>query len=171
MIYRGQVEGKDHRSVGGGTNHQCLPDDPEYNPKAPGAGHSMLRATLYRIDGEQNYKRVPCVACETNQRVNQIMIPGKTRCPSADWTVEYQGYIMSQAEHNGGGNDLMGGIYYATSYICVDAQPEAYTNKYINGNDGNLLYFTNAACSGYGSLENCPPCKNNPTLSCVVCTK
>ena len=96
---------------------------------------------------------------------------GKTRCPSADWTVEYQGYIMSQAEHNGGGNDLMGGIYYATSYICVDAQPEAYTDKYINGNDGNLLYFTNAACSGFGSLENCPPYKNGPTLSCVVCTK
>ena len=61
--------------------------------------------------------------------------------------------MMSQAEHNGGGNDIFYGGYYATSYICVDAQPEAYTNKFIADNDGNLLYYTGAACSGFGTLE------------------
>ena len=75
------------------------------------------------------------------------MIAAKTRCPSSDWTLLYQVYIMSQAEHNGGGNDLFYGGYYATSYICVDAQPEAYTNKFVADNDDNLLYYTSAAWS------------------------
>ena len=61
--------------------------------------------------------------------------------------------MMSQAEHNGGGNDIFYGGYYATSYIGVDAQPEAYTNKIVADNDGNLLYYTGAACSGFGTLE------------------
>ena len=148
MIYRGQIAEKEHRSSGGGTNQQCLPYDPEYNPKAPNTQHSMLRATLLRSKDGKTNRRLPCVACETDHRVNQIKIPAKTRYPSSDWTLEYQRYFMSQAEHNvGDGNDLFYGGYYATSYICVDAQPEAYTNKFVADNDDNLLNYTSAAWS------------------------
>ena len=87
MIYRGQIAGKEHRSSGGGTNQQCLPDDPEYDPRAANAQHSMPRATLLRSNGEKTNRRLPRVACATDQRVNQIMIPVKTCCPSSDWCV------------------------------------------------------------------------------------
>ena len=170
--------GKDHRAVGGGTNYLCLPDHPQYdlryasnNPNA--VVGIFLRATMYRgfsssvIDG-----RVPCVACETNQRVNRIMIPAKTSCPSSDWTLEYNGFIMSMEEHRGqGDNDLFDDGFYATTYVCVDSDAEVLPNSYQAHNDGSLIFMVGADCSGMGAMRNCPPYKQGAVLSCVVCSK
>ena len=169
--------GKEYLSVGGGTNYLCLPDDPQYDLQHdfnnPGAGyHIFLRGTRYRSFSDSIInRRVPCVACETNQRVNRIMIPAKTSCPSSDWTLEYKGFIMSMAEHAGQGNtDLFRVAFFATSYVCVDSDPETLSDD-VQHNDGSLIYLVGADCSGRGALKGCPPYKQGPALPCVVCSK
>lgn len=162
------MTGKDLHSSGGGSNYQCIPDDPEYDPNAPSAAHSSLRATLYRWSDLFNH-RVPCVVCETKKRVTQLMIPAKTRCPSSDWTLEYQGYLGSQAEYNLKGDDFFKD-WYATDYVCVDSKLESLTSE-AHPNQGSFIYPVNAACSGRGALHNCPPYKTGTALSCVVCSK
>ena len=129
----------------------------------------FLRFPIYHgfsssvIDG-----RVPCVACETNKRVNRIMIPAKISCPSSDWTLEYQGFIMSMAEHRGQGDtDLYNVEFHATSYVCVDSNPETLSSYASGGNRGSLIYMVGADCIGIGALQNCPPYKQGPVLSCV----
>ena len=99
------------------------------------------------------------------------MIPAKTSCPSSDWTLEYNGFIMSQAEHDGQGvTDLFSDAHYATSYVCVDSDPETL-GDYVPHNEGSLIYLVVADCSGRGALKGCPPYKQGPALPCVVCTK
>ena len=169
LVYKGQMTGKDMVSSGGGSGYQCLPDDPEYNSNAPIAVYSSLRATTYRGFFNSNHK-VPCAVCETQQRVTQLMIPAKTRCPSHDWTLEYQGYLVAQAEHNGGGDDFFKQAYYSTLYECVDGNPESLTSKSYP-HVGSSIYLVNAQCSGRGALDNCPPYKQGTALSCVVCSK
>ena len=165
------MAGKHHSSPGGGTNYLCLPDDPEYDPNAPDGIHTALRATHYRYSLYQSdLRRVPCVACETEKRVNHIMVPAKTRCPTSEWKLEYKGYIVSMAEYNTGVDDFLDN-YHATSYICLDSNSESLTSKSYKHNYGSLLYTTNVACSGNSALHNCPPYKPTTALSCVVCSK
>ena len=47
MIYRGQMAGPDISSNGGGSNYQCLPDDPEYSSYRVPATMSSLRNIVY----------------------------------------------------------------------------------------------------------------------------
>ena len=92
MIYRGQMAGPDIYSSGGGSNYQCLPDDPEYSSYRVPATKSSLRNIVY-IESPNIYgvnlhvQRVPCIACESQRRVTLMMIPGKIRCPTSDWTL------------------------------------------------------------------------------------
>ena len=171
------MAGKEFRSVGGGTNYLCLPDDPQYDLQhvfdIPGARyHDFLRGTRYRGFGDSiTNRRVPCVACETDQRVNRIMMPAKTSCPSGDWTLEYKGIISSMAEHDRQGDtDLFDDRYYATSYVCVDSDPETLGVN-ITYPEGSLIYLVGADCSGSGALKGCPPYEQGPALPCVVCSK
>ena len=100
------------------------------------------------------------------------MIPAKTSCPSSDWTLEYNGFIMSMEEHRGqGDNDLFDDGFYATTYVCVDSYAEVLPNSYQAHNDGSLIFMVGADCSGMGAMRNCPPYKQGAVLSCVVCSK
>ena len=178
LIYRGQMTGPDYRSAGGGSNYQCLPDDPEYDGRAPSSvPHSKLRSVFYQIGfSEQmlgkslHMHRAPCVVCETEQRSTKLMIPAKTRCPNNDWVLEYKGYIMSSAEHHGD-DRYVSTEYYRGQYICVDENSESVTSK--SGSwDGAIIYPVTVSCSGDGALSNCPPyLSDGRALSCVVCTK
>ena len=102
QIYRGQVAVPDHGASGGGSNYMCLPADPEYHPNSP---NNVLSATIFRVwyeidnnlDKLPNLHRdsVPCAVCESDQRLTQLMMPAKTRCPTSDWVLEYSGFLMS----------------------------------------------------------------------------
>lgn len=183
LIYKGQMTGPDYFSAGGGSNYQCLPDDPEYDPLAPSrVAYSSLKPAWYHTIGpgfkgplfKKNvaYSTVPCAACETKQRVTQIMIPAKIRCPS-DWTLDYKGYLMAEAE-----GDLYRDppVYFKTnhfrsSYVCVDADAEP-SNKPTGLQGGAPIFPVAANCAGANALSNCPPYKADRTaLSCVVCSK
>lgn len=176
-IYRGQVAAPDHFTTGGGSNYICLPDDPEYHPNSP---NKVLSATIFRVfyDIEDDIDKVPnvqmqsvpCSVCESNQRLTQLMLPAKTRCPSSDWVLEYNGYLMA-APTQYTNAVLMKGEYYRTSYICVNKMFETFGQKPDDAWSGSGLYLTKAECVKGGKLGTCPPYDVNKALACVVCTK
>ena len=169
LIYKGQMTGKTQYSAGGGSGYQCLPDDPEYNASAPTAYYSSLRGTAYRWLFKNDH-RVPCAVCETQQRLTQLMIPAKTNCPSSDWTLEYQGYLVSQAEHDKDKLSFLTDSHFSSGYVCIDGNPTLLTST-TYPNFGSSIYVVSAECTGWGALHNCPPYKENVALSCVVCSK
>ena len=178
MIYKGQMTGLDYVSSGGGANYQCLPEDPEYSSYRIPAPMSSLRNTLYiespNFAGQSlSYRRVPCVACETMQRVSLIMIPGKTRCLSSDWTLDYRGYVMSQLEHNANDSlDFNGAAKRGRgNYVCVDESSEPLSSTRAKSH-GAVIHTVAALCTGDDAIVGCPPYKaDNSALSCVVCSK
>ena len=179
LIYHGEMAGPDYNSAGGGTNYQCLPSDPEYDPKAPANQlYSFLRGVRYELyaantnlfPSKLQGHRAPCAVCETEKRVNQIMIPAKTRCPTDDWNLDYKGFLMSSAETNGDGSLIS--HHHRGMYVCMDAQAESATGKVMANHHGERLYPVAARCSGDGALTNCPPyLTDRRALSCVVCSK
>ena len=185
FLYKGSMAGPDLRSSGGGSNYLCLPDDPSYDPQAAkGAVYSFLSSAQYEVIQSPNIfgkkfstveHYVPCVACETQQRAPQIMIPAATLCPSDDWVLEYKGYLMTSATHVGSNDDsvIIKGKHSRDSYVCVDGKAEAIPSPAVGDwIQGVTLYAVSASCTGSGALKNCPPYKGDTTaLSCVVCSK
>ena len=105
---------------------------------------------------------MPCVACETQQRASQIMIPAATLCPSDDWILEYKGYLMTSATHVGSNDDsvIIKGKHSRDSYVCVDGKAEAIPSPAVGDwIEGVTLYAVSASCTGPGALKNCPHTK------------
>ena len=188
VIYSGETAGPHAGAKSGGTNYQCLPADPEYYiTNIPSKAYqSTLRPMQYWVIDMPDLKHlqhlnVPCVACETNQRVTMLMIPAMTRCPTSEWHLEYRGYLMSEIEHGGGkeGQDDLGKFALDTrsftSYICVDKESESLTPKPRPAEDlwgGGFLHPVEADCTGENKLRSCPPYRgDNSALACVVCSK
>ncbi len=147
LVYSGYAAGDSFMLQGGGSNHLCMPTDPEYTlPSEDGTrGASLIYGVEYEsvFLGTQN-ENAPCAVCSVcsvSTRAEMIMIPAKTSCP-ADWTREYFGYLMSEGTHN-----------YRTMFICVDEGMES-----IPGTSGHLeasdLWHTEANCISL-------PCNDN----------
>lgn len=94
----------------------------------------------------------PCVACRTQGRSQQIMIPGLTNCPSG-WKFQYRGYLVSAHK-----------LHRKMDYLCLDEAPEVLPSSYRDEN-GALLYVVEVAC---GALP-CPPFVAGNEVACVVC--
>lgn len=171
LIYKGQMVGPDVYSAGGGSNFQCLPMDPDLAPSEAGEGSifNQLRPT-YVVSNEKSgplahSQHLPCAVCEANQRVSQVTMPGKSRCPD-EWSLEYSGYLMSPATT--WPND------HKMEYVCIDSAPESISSKRGSITTpwyGEALYYATAQCSGDSRLDICPPYKDNQPLQCVICTK
>ena len=84
------------------------------------------------------------------------MIPAKTQCPST-WTLEYSGYLMSEARWNS---------YSRTMYECIDKNPDSVPGS-ASAAYGALFYHVEANCNGM----LCPPYDQQKELTCAVCTK
>ena len=85
------------------------------------------------------------------------MVPARNVCPSADWTLEYKGYLMSMR------NDLK-----TTEYVCVDRNAESIPGTEGQTNE-SLLYPVESRCIEGGSLK-CGPYVDGYELTCAVCT-
>ena len=83
------------------------------------------------------------------------MIPAKATCPP-NWTMEYFGYLMSEADGHRRAN-----------FVCVDADQEPIPGT-LPSVDGALFYHVEGSCN-YGLA--CPPFNTEQELNCVVCTK
>ena len=166
------------------SNLQCLPSDPQYyqtnNPSK--ALHSSLRQAIYYVRHMPDLAYVhshyvPCVICETNQRLTTLIVPAMTKCPTSDWHLEYNGYLMSGIEHTGGKeNDFTQTKDRASSnYICLDKNAESLTSKprpAVPESIGAEIFPVDADCTDVEGLTTCPPYQaNNVALACVVCSK
>ena len=135
-IYSGRGGGSRSDNSGGGANHLCMPNDPEYMQYASGVqGHSYLYGMEYRLQPYQplhsvNEHNIPCAVCYTGTRVTVMMIPAKIHCPSG-WTVEYTGFLMSE-----GSSDTR------SNYECVDYDPQSVWTKWTQYNVFSLTCGT-----------------------------
>ena len=169
MLISGYAVGSHHRSIGGGSNQLCLPEEPQLqNHTKPGVAAGWLYGIQYQTnsakyrDGTTAYhaKPTPCADCYVPQRSAQLMNPASNTCP-VGWTREYNGYLMSEASHVFG---ALTSSHHSTSYICVDSAPEVATGP---GLTQGLLYFTRVGC---GTLP-CSKFTARFNVPCVVCTK
>ena len=101
LVYRGIAAGTFWTSPGGGTNYQCLAEDPEYGTKISQSIRSYIGGVIYKFHGSQGVKQqslhdslVPCVACEADRRQSKIMIPGKIDSSTSQYVKSYK--IRSQ---------------------------------------------------------------------------
>ena len=156
------VGGAHYLQTGGGANHLCLPDEPEFLEVVPG-----FQSYTSRISGAEyesittafdslHNKNIPCALCYTPLRSDKIEIPARISCPPS-WTREYTGYLMSSFT----GNDR-----HRSNYECVDENAVGIPGSAAS-TDGNLFYFTEVLCP----TLNCPPYVEGYELACVVCTQ
>ena len=166
VLYVGQAAGSYYKHSGGGSNYQCVTNDPlSYDGDATGVGTekiSYIYGAEYRAWGKVpksslhlNHHDVPCVVCYVSTRNAKVMIPGTYMCPDK-WTSEYQGYLMAERYS-----------HHRSTFECVDknAQEAAGgSNKY----NAALFYFVEPRCNAL----NCPPYgKEGKEMTCVVCTR
>ncbi|XP_066279753.1 short-chain collagen C4-like [Branchiostoma lanceolatum] len=164
LVYEGVAGGTHYTHQGGGTNYQCLPNDPQWGRYQDGV--QGWKAFMYGAEYQLNTNypfgsaslhddNVPCAVCYVPTRASKLMIPARNICP-AGWTQEYDGYLMAGHYSHAG----------AKEYVCVDEQPEAVPGGHADHN-GALFYPVEARC---GSLP-CPSYVEGRELTCAVCTK
>jgi hypothetical protein len=165
LVYKGWAAGSLWSSSGGGSNYQCVTEEPEHLSFGPGTiDVSLLYGTEYRAFGnvppvhhQVHAHDVPCAVCYASFRAALLMVPGKYSCPS-NWTREYYGYLMAERSH----------ILHKgrSTFECVDASPETVPGG-LADNQGALFFHVEPRC---GSLP-CPPYQEQKEITCAVCTR
>ena len=163
LVYAGIAAGSWYNSKGGGANYLCLPEVPLYSAFTPGVQtyRDFLYGTEYEtglgaqspLSAKYNHN-VPCAICYVSTRASILMVPARNVCP-AQWTLEYSGYLMSNAIQ-----------YERTMFECVDKDPESVPGS-SGGIDGALFYNVEAKCHGIP----CGPYVAEKELTCAVCTR
>ena len=159
LVYEGRAAGTHYQQKGGGANHLCMPEDPEYSEYQPG---DYGTSYLYGVEYESwvgpyaafDDHNVPCAVCYVTMREIVLMLPAKTSCP-VNWTMEYTGYLMT--EHRN---------HHRSTFECIDGEFQSIPGSSANVN-GALFYFVEATCDGLP----CPPYDTTKELTCTVCTK
>ena len=160
LVYSGRAGKSWYSHTGGGSNYQCLPNNPEYGQFAPGVqGLAPIYGVEYQLGGGsplpvQHDHNVPCAVCHVSTRAAVLMIPAWRHCPS-QWTLEYTGYLMTE-QHNHG----------KATYECVDKDAESVPRSHADTN-GGMFHHVEANCNGLP----CPPYDPQKELMCAVCTK
>ena len=163
LVYEGRAGGSWYGHHGGGSNHLCMPEDPDYPDdmafQSGVQGWNYVYGTEYQpysgpVSALHDYQ-APCAVCYVPGREISLMIPAKTQCPTS-WTREYYGYLMTTHKSN----------HYRTTYECVDKDPEAVLGS-VGDQNGAVFYHVEASCNGMP----CPQYDPEKELTCVVCTK
>ena len=155
LLYQG-FAGKAYHTQGGGSNYQCLPNDPEYSTFVPGVqANSSIYVVEYEfpINTDLLDYNAPCAVCFVSTREAVTMIPAKLTCHT-NWTLEYTGYLMSERSN-----------HQTATYECVDAMAEGIPGTKANTN-GGLFYHVEPNCD----QNSCPSYIAEKELTCVVCT-
>ncbi|KAJ8034065.1 hypothetical protein HOLleu_24487 [Holothuria leucospilota] len=105
---------------------------------------------------------VPCAVCKAPSRFGQLMIPGKNSCPSAEWTLEYSGYLMSERNHP---------AHLRAMYICVDREMQSVGGSHGPSTSRGVIRFVESRCSWGGGGLPCGPYVDGYELTCAVCTQ
>ena len=87
------MAGTHHTGKGGAGNHQCMPQEPEYNLWYNTTSYTIISGAEYQgvspiFDGSSD-ENVPCARCYSENSA-VMMIPAKRSCPES-WHKEYEG--------------------------------------------------------------------------------
>ena len=147
----------------GGINYLCLPYDAvyTYTEVMPEKTYSLFFSTEYQTSDKvfENTHDLdaPCVVCQTlNGRTSQLVVPGNPNCPSPAWTLEYSGYLMTDAH-----------FHSNKEVVCIDGHPETVPGSQ-DSTDGGLLFHAVVDC--HDTFMPCPPYMDRVPLTCAVCT-
>ena len=162
LVYAGRAAGSHYTHTGGGSNYQCVTEEPENFDFGPGTvEHSFIYGAEYEMYGNVpsaslplHDQNVPCAVCYVAPRETVLMIPGRYTCPP-EWTREYFGYLM--AEYHG---------HHRSTFECMDKEPQAIPGGHAN-QDGALFYHVEPRC---GSLP-CPLYEQQKEMTCCVCSR
>ena len=162
LVYTGRAAGSFYDHSGGGSNYQCIVEDPEnFDFGAGTVDASYIYGAEYQMRGNipssnlpLHDHNVPCSVCYVTSRETVLMIPGKYTCPH-NWVREYYGYLMATRYD----------YKSRSTFECVDVTPETIAGGYAN-QDGALFYHVEPRC---GSLP-CPPYDQQKEMTCAVCT-
>ena len=165
LVYKGRAAGSHYTQTGGGSNYQCMTENPQNFDFGPGTSQaSYIYGAEYETFGNVpslslniHDQDVPCAVCYVAPREAVLMIPGTYICPPS-WTREYYGYLMTERSHPGHKG--------RTTFECVDAAPEFVPGGYTDQN-GVIFYHVEPHC---GSLP-CPPYEEQKEVTCTVCTR
>ena len=150
--------GKVDHDQGGGTNYQCMPNEPDYSSFSPDIqGYSRMYGVEYKspVRYEAWNGNAPCAVCFVSTREAVMMIPARLTCP-ASWTLEYTGFLMTQQQQDGD-----------ATFECVDASQEIVENS-LADSGGGTFYQVEATCNRGLS---CPGYNQETEVTCVVCTR
>ncbi|XP_071845582.1 uncharacterized protein [Apostichopus japonicus] len=165
LVYQGVMgSGNNYNQKGSGVDFLCLPLEPTFaDPPSHGTGG----ANIYGVEYEQtlptspniHQSEAPCAVCLSPGKHSVVTIPGTNTClGSQEWTLEYQGYMMSS--------------HYTTNksqFVCIDQNAEGIPRTNHNNNEP-LLYNVDAKCSAGGGGLPCPPYVDGYDILCAVCT-
>ena len=163
LVYTGRAAGSHYTHTGGGSNYQCIVEDPaNFDFGAGTVEASYMYGAEYKMWGNipssnlrLYHHDVPCSVCYVASRETVLMIPGKYTCPQ-NWTREYYGFLMAERHSHKG----------RSTFECVDVAPETITGGHAD-HDGALFYHVEPRC---GSLP-CPPYDQQKEMTCAVCTR
>ncbi|CAI8045261.1 Short-chain collagen C4 (Fragment) [Geodia barretti] len=162
LVYKGWAAGSYFSHTGGGSNYQCVTEEPQNLAFGPGtAEHSYMYGVEYKIWGNTPRERhhlqdddVPCAVCYVSIRVAHLMIPGRYTCPP-NWTREYYGYLMAERYN-----------HHRSTFECVDASPEA-----VVGGHAWCWWSCVLPCGASMWQSTCPPYEQEKEMTCAVCTR
>ena len=169
LVYNGYMAGNQWDGYAGGSNHLCLPDDPNWAKYLEGigsgskihgteienAGHPELLTLLFGSDIDN--QDISCAVCETSRR-KILMIPGRVTCYDG-WTLEYQGYVVAPRESWKGSSE----------FVCLDSNIDPVPHG-VGNDDEHIVDVVEVQCGSQGGLP-CPPYVQGRELACVVCSK
>ncbi|XP_056018608.1 uncharacterized protein LOC125670591 [Ostrea edulis] len=163
LVLSGFTGGSAAGHSGAAVEALCLPRNPEWGSYWDGVqgNKAYVYGAEYQTDDFQGNMRkvhdhdVPCAVCLVHDRSVLRVFPARKTCYKG-WELEYSGSLMAGFH----------GHPAATTYKCVDRNPDTITGGHSNHN-GYLFYPVEARC---GSLK-CPPYVDGRELVCVVCSK
>ncbi|XP_078348850.1 uncharacterized protein LOC144633839 isoform X2 [Oculina patagonica] len=163
LLYKGRIGGNYHSHTGGGSNHICLPEQPQYAKYDDTWQYSSsaVYGAEYAVSGFNPFKKplnnydAPCAACHVESRGSQLMIPARYDCPTG-WTREYWGYLMTKSYASKGNTD----------FICVDEDAEVVPFSHADSG-GVKLNPVQGECY----VLPCGPYVNGREMTCAVCSK
>ena len=142
-----------------------MPNEPIYDEfDAANNDRALLYSSEYQTSAaptrlrDVHDKTPTCAVCRAPEgRTTKLMVPARNQCPSADWRLEYSGYLMAGRY-----------THKRSEFVCMDraikAEPGTYGNQ-----DGALFYMVEARCVVGAGLP-CGPYVNGYELTCAVCT-
>lgn len=170
LVYDGRAAGSRHRDLpGAGSNVLCLPNDPEFVGSVAGVGstRAFLFSVEYQISDFPLYQSfnlhdVTCAVCKATGRYSHLMVPGKHTCPSDEWTLEYEGYLMAERSHS---------VHVKSEFLCMDRTPRPVPGSAgaASANSGRLT-VVEPKCSNSGGGLPCETYPSGSEFTCAVCT-